>query len=334
MKKILLPLIVLTVLTSCHSRRTYYPKHLPEEPVSIIRFDSDLLNVRPETAWEDIRLLYDKYPDFMPVFTENILGIPAFDTATLAMQLPLFLADTTYGFAETNRLEQLTFADVSSLENRLSTVFARLHTLYPDWPLPAVWFFVSGFNASVLFVDDGVAVGADMYLGSDYPYYNRVVYDYQKTTMRPECIPADIVSAWLFRQIPFTSTRNRLLENMIYRGKIMYFLSVLFREEPGWEIMGYTREQWQWCVHYERAIWNRIMDRHDLFKSEQRVLTSYLNDGPFTSEVSQDAPGRLGTWVGWRIVECYMEHHPEVTMQQLMTDGDAQTILAESYYKP
>jgi hypothetical protein len=29
-----------------------------------------------------------------------------------------------------------------------------------------------------------------------------------------------------------------------------------------------------------------------------------------------------------------VEHHPEVTIQQLMAEGDAQKILEDSYYKP
>ena len=64
------------------------------------------------------------------------------------------------------------------------------------------------------------------------------------------------------------------------------------------------------------------------------ILTGYLNDGPFTSEVSQDAPGRLGIWLGWRITESYMEHNENVSLQELMAEPDAQKILENSYYKP
>ena len=77
-----------------------------------------------------------------------------------------------------------------------------------------------------------------------------------------------------------------------------------------------------------------IMDKKDLYKTDPLVLTSYLNDGPFTAEISQQSPGRLGMWVGWRIVESYMNHHPEVTIEALLADGDAQRILEQSYYKP
>lgn len=334
MKKWFGILCALLALVSCHNKRQYVPSHIEEVDVHIIRFDCDLMQVQRETAMENIRGLYAAYPDFMPVFVEGVLGVPSADTAFLAQALPDFLEDTLYGFRHTNEYEKEVFQDVHPIERQLSMAFSRAHYLFPDWTIPRVTMFVSGFNAPILYMHDGIAIGADMYLGSDYPYYNRVVNDYQKHTMRPECIPADVVSAWLYQNIPYTSARNRLLENMIYRGKVMYLLAQLFPKESGWNIMGYTPEQWNWCLQYERATWNRMMDKKDLFKTEQRILSSYLNDGPFTSEITQDSPGRLGIWMGWRIVDSYMEHNQDVTIQQLMQQGDAQLILENSFYKP
>jgi uncharacterized protein YjaZ len=64
------------------------------------------------------------------------------------------------------------------------------------------------------------------------------------------------------------------------------------------------------------------------------LINSYLNDGPFTAEISQESPGRLGLWVGWRIVDSYMTHNKDVTLIELMGESDAQKILEQSYYKP
>ena len=121
---------------------------------------------------------------------------------------------------------------------------------------------------------------------------------------------------------------------MIFRGKQLFLLSQLLPDEPAWELIGYSKEQWDWCKTYEKAIWNRIMEKRDLFKTESSVLSSYINDGPFTSEVTQDSPGRLGQWVGWRIVDSYMRNNKKVTLQELMNENDAQKILEQSYYKP
>ncbi|MBR6492636.1 MAG: hypothetical protein IKT13_01740, partial [Paludibacteraceae bacterium] len=113
-----------------------------------------------------------------------------------------------------------------------------------------------------------------------------------------------------------------------------YLVSQIFDELPEYEVMGYTKAQWDWCVKHERAIWHLIMDQRDLFKTEHIVLTGYLNEAPFTAEVSQDSPGRLGVWLGWRIAASYMAHNPNVTLQELMAEPDAQKILELSFYKP
>ena len=299
-----------------------------------MRFDNALLNVHDSTVAQDIRVLYDEFPLFMPMWVEDILGIPTADTAYLEQALPQFLNDTTYGFRRTNQREQEMFADISDMQESVNQAFTKIKYLYPETDIPTLYLFISGFNAPVYFNEDIIGVGADMYLGSDYEYYNRVVYEYQKQTMRPECIPVDVVSAWLFRTLPYTSTQSRLLEQMLYRGKIMFLTAQIFDTLEGFEIMGWTKEQWEWCERNEEAIWHLVMDKRDLFKTESVVLTSYLNDGPFTAEISQDSPGRVGIWLGWRIAESYMEHNEAVTLQQLMAEGDAQKILEESYYKP
>lgn len=334
MRKIIYILLFILALTGCQKGRTYFPKDLEPQQIELIRFDKALLNVHEATVVHDIRVLYDEYPVFMPLWVEDILGVPAADTAYLEQQLPQFLNDTMYGFKQTNAREQEIFADVSDIQSSINKAFARIQWLYPETEIPSVYLFVSGFVTPIFFEEELVGIGADMYLGSDYEYYNRVVYDYQKQTMRKECIPVDVISAYLFRTLPYTSDKSRLLDQMMYRGKVMYLTAQIFDELPGYEVMGWTKEQWKWCEENERAIWHLVMDKRDLFKTESLVLTSYLNDGPFTSEVSQDAPGRLGIWLGWRIVESYMEHNENVSLQELMAEPDAQKIMELSLYKP
>ena len=336
MKKTFLIAFCALLFTACQHGRTYFPKDndIAQHTIDIVRFDNSLLNVHEASVAQDIQVLYDQYPQFMPLWVEDILGIPSSDTAFLVQQLPQFLNDTLYGFKQTNAREQEVFADVSELEKALTKAFSRIIWLYPETEIPTFYFFISGFQTPIYFGDDLIGIGADMYLGSDYEYYNRVVYDYQKQTMRPECIPVDVASAFLFRNIPYTSAKSRLLDQMMYRGKIMYLTAQIFDDLPGYEVMGWTKEQWDWCVRNEQAIWHLVMDKRDLFKTESLILTGYLNDGPFTSEISQDAPGRLGIWLGWRIVESYMEHNEQVTLQELMDEGDAQKILELSFYKP
>lgn len=328
-------LLATVVMCGCGNKYQYIPKDIEPVEVEIVRFDSAQLAVRPDSVKVDIQQLYADYEEFMPMFVEGILRIPTEDTAYLCEMYAQFLTDTVMGFSQTNALAQEKFANVDSLQEALNMGFSRLHYLFPDWEIPmTVYLFVSGFNSSVVYNENLMGVGVDMYLGSDYPYYNQLVYNYQKHTMRKECVAGDLLNLYLAYNISYNSKYNRLLEQMIFRGKQLFLLSELLPDEPEWEVIGYTKEQWQWCERYERAIWNRIMSKRDLFKTESMLLNSYMNDGPFTSEISQESPGRLGLWVGWRIVDSYMRNNEHVTIQELMSDGDAQKILEQSFYKP
>ena len=331
---ILSVIMLMGLLCGCGNKHQYIPKDIEAVEVEIVRFDNAQLAVRPDSVKQDIEQLYANYELFMPIFVEGILGLQTEDTAYLCEMYAQFLTDTVMGFAQTNTTAQELFANVDSLQEALNTGFSRLHFLYPEWEIPTLYLFVSGFNSSVMYYENIMGVGVDMYLGSDYPYYNQVVYDYQKQTMRKACVAGDVLSMYLAYHISYNSKYNRLLEQMIFRGKQLFLLAQLLPNEPVWEVIGYSKEQWDWCEQYEQAIWNRIMQKRDLFKTESNVLSSYMNDGPFTAEVTQDSPGRLGVWVGWRIVESYMRNNKDVTLRELMNENDAQKILEQSYYKP
>ena len=327
-------LLAIGLLCGCGNKYQYIPKDIEVVEVEIVRFDQAQLAVRPDSTYIDVCQLYADYEAFMPIYLEGILGVPASDTAIFSQLYAEFLRDTTMGFAQTNALALTEFADISDLQSSLNTAFSRLKHLYPEWEVPAIYLFVSGFNSSVMYYDDIMGVGIDMYLGSDYPYYNNVVYDYQRPTMRKECVAVDVMKMYLAYHIAYNSRTNRLLDQMIFRGKQLFLLAQLLPNKPAWEIMGYTPEQWQWCEHYEQAIWNRMMQKRDLFKTESTVLSSYLNEGPFTAEITQDSPGRLGQWVGWQIVSSYMRNNKDITLVELLQESNAQKILEESFYKP
>ena len=90
-RRIIYLILCLLALTACHKSRSYWSKDLTPQEVEFVRFDNALMNVHEATVAQDIRVLYDTYPAFMPVWVEDILGIPTADTAYLEKALPEFL---------------------------------------------------------------------------------------------------------------------------------------------------------------------------------------------------------------------------------------------------
>jgi len=300
--------------------------------VNIQRFDKDLILLDTTHFFNSFDSLRAHYPDFLPAFTENVLDANDSDTVAIRNLFLNFLADST--FTKVNKDVLKTFDNITDIETQVSDAFTYIHHYFPEVELPEIFFFVSGFNRSVILDEKFIAFGTDMYLGSDYPSYKGIAYNYMLNNMRRECIAADIVSTTLFRMFVMNSSENRLIDNMIFRGKVMYLLSVFMPNEKPEELMGYTKEQWDWSEKFEKDIWMTIIDKKDLFSTDMLLIRKYMNEAPFTTPVSQDSPGRLGTWIGWQIVDSYMNNNTNVSLQDLMNEDNSQKILEESKYKP
>ena len=98
--------------------------------------------------------------------------------------------------------------------------------------------------------------------------------------------------------------------------------------------MGYSEEQWDWVKKNEANMWNALIASKDLYTTSMMIKNQYIGDGPFTKPFTQESPGRAGTYIGWRIVENYMKHNPQISIQQLLQQPDAQMILNNSNYRP
>ena len=300
--------------------------------VEIKRFDKDLILLDTTQMHSEIERLYQEYPDFFPVFIVNILDIEPEDTLLVTEFIKEFLSDEE--FAAVNQMVLKEFKNLSDIEKSLSTAYTYIHHYFPEMALPDVYFFVSGFNLSIMMADNIIAMATDKYLGSDFPLYQQITYRYMLANMNRENIAPDLISALLFREFRMRSEHNRLIDNMLYRGKIMYLLSIFMPDVKDEYLIGYTAEQIKWSKKHERNIWAAMIDQKDLFSSDQFTIRKYLNDAPFTSTISPESPGRLGTWVGWQIVKSYMQRNQHITLNNLVNTTDYQKILEESGYRP
>ena len=334
MKKTFIYMISLTLfLSSCNkSNRFEIDTTKNRVNVKIQRFDKDLISLDSTNSEPALAKLYKSYAQFLPVYTAEVLNVDAKDTAAIRQLFMKYNSDKTFSKVNKTVLEK--FNDISDIENTVSESYTYIRHYFPEVKLPEIYFFVSGFNRSVLMNGKFIALGTDLYLGSDYPAYKDLSYDYLLVNMRRECVATDLVSATLFRMFVMDSSKDRLLDNMIFRGKVMYLLSVFMPNEKPEDLMGYTPEQWKWCKSYKKEIWGTIIENMDLFSTNMLLISKYMNDAPFTAPVSQDSPGRLGTWLGWQIVDSYMRKNQNIGLKNLMDENNYQKILEESGFKP
>ena len=96
--------------------------------------------------------------------------------------------------------------------------------------------------------------------------------------------------------------------------------------------MGYTEQAYNWCKDNEGTIWKAIIERKHLYTPDQLTTSQYFEDTP-TIFPGNDAPGNIGTRIGWQIINQYIKETGS-TPEALMQNNDAQEILTASKYKP
>ncbi|MDR1585423.1 MAG: hypothetical protein LBS07_04520 [Prevotellaceae bacterium] len=319
------------VFASCNNNRFKINTVDSLSGVRIERIDKQLLAMDTANIASGLEVLSAEYPEFYEKYV-GIWELETTDTFQVCELFRNFLTDSLQAVVHADVLN--VFADVSDIEKSLSTGYAYINHYFPEIKLPRIYFFVGGFNRSVIEGSDFIAIGSDLYLGRDYPFYKTLTYDYLIHNMAPESIPVDVISTIITRAFRYDSEKDRLVDNILYRGKMLYILSVFLPDESRENIIGYSSGQWKWCQQREKQIWGSMIDQKHLFSTDLQLVRKYVNDAPFTAPVSQDSPGRLGVWVGWRIVESYMKKNKDVSLRQLVEMKDYQKLLEQSSYRP
>lgn len=330
MKRLFYILFLIPILLSCGSKgRFEIDTAINRKVVKVERFDLRVIQMdtlKPLDWYADLK---ENYRHFLPLYLSHLTDSVISDEEA-AKLLKDFATSTLV--AETNAKVVETFSDISGIESELSDAFTYLAHYFPNIDLPKISFFVSGLNFPMMANRDFsvLGVGVDFYLGEDYEPYKAVVYDYMQHNMQPNRISVDVVSAVLLKNFPYDGKQNRLLDNILYQGKIIYLLSVFMPNRSVASIIGYTDEQMAWAENNEERIWETIVGNKDLYSSDLHLIGKYINEAPFTAPVSQESPSKLGVWIGFKIVDSYMNKNADTTLQKLMQMNDYQQLLQDS----
>ena len=324
-------LFSLIFLASCNNSNRFKIDTSNPVKVTIERIDKQILAMDTSDILSGIKELSAAYPEFYAEYVAIWEMEPA-DIAEFSQFFRGFLTDTM--LISVHKNVEKTFDNIADIERKISIGYTYINHYFPEIRLPEIYFFVGGFNRSLITESSFIGIGADWYLGRDYERYKMLTYDYLTYNLDPESIPVDVISTILVNVFRQASGKDRLIDNMLYQGKMLYLLSIFLPDETNENIIGYSKEHLKWCGQHEKAIWAAMIDQKDLFSSDYSLIRKYMNDAPFTSPISQESPGRLGAWVGWQIVKSYMERNTDVSLRDLVHESDYQKILEQSGYRP
>ncbi len=233
--------------------------------------------------------------------------------------------------AETRRI----FGDQSELKKEFENAFRNLKSFYPDVKIPVIRTVISGLDADIFMSDSLIIVGLDYYLGAEGKYRPKM-YDYLLRKYDPEdIVPSVMLVYGIDERFNKTSLKDKtVLADMVAYGKSFYFAKRMLPCIPDSVLISYTDEEIRGSRKNQDLIWARFIESEVLYSTSHLVKKDYLGERPATIQVGEKCPGRIGQWVGWQIVEKYMDQHPNITLQQLMATENAQMLFQESRYKP
>ena len=324
--------IFLILLTLCHfnSCDMITGRSSSAKPVHINRFDKDLFQLIIQDTPELQEKMTTDYPAML-----KVIGLGIFEVGDIHQ--PDFF-DRLMNYYSEPTLNQLyrdairIYDNIEILEADLGAGFQYLKTGFPTMQIPAVYMHVSGLQQNILIADSLLSISIDKYLDSNYPLYEIFFPDYQLQKMTPEHIVPDFLKAWLLSEYPFDGNNRALLDRMIYEGKIKYVIHQALPQVLPEILLGYNSKEYQWCKKNEKIIWKTIIERNHLFTPDAATTAGYFSDRP-SDFISNDAPGNIGSWIGWQIVSKYMDK-ARVSIEDMMKNTDYQEILKKSKYKP
>lgn len=333
MYKVFILISMIMIFASCQRNPLMINVSGVDLSLNIMRLDRDIFKVTPENKEIAIKELSQTYGSFFDDYNENILALGNPSDSLYSTYLNTFLTDSMRVISRI-KIDSV-FSDMSGLQKKLEDGFRHYKYYFPNKTIPQIITIISGFNQSVVMTKDAIGISLDNYLGAKCPFYVMLgLPEYKRQNMYSDKIPTDVLYNWGISEFEFDESKNDLISNMIYQGKMLYFLDAMFPEEPDYLKFGDKPEKLDWCKKNESVMWTYLIEHRLLFTTDWMNIVRFVGPAPFTSVFTNDSPGRAGAWLGWQIVRKYMKKNSGISLQALMSENDYQKILNDSGYSP
>lgn len=310
------------------------------------RFDTDFFAIDTNNINNSLDQLQNKYPHFFKDYLGNILGIDnqAIQSGTAATAIKYFIASYKNLYDSSNAVfgnfdEQL--ADVKKMLQFVKHYFPDYKTSSTVTtfigPLDASFKTSFGVQGDILTAST-LGVGLQLHLGKNSSYYTskqglEMYPAYISRRFEPDNIAMNLAKNIIDDLYPEKDDDKPLVSSIVENGKRLYLLSKFLPATDEYKLIGYTKEQLSDCYKNEARVWDLFIKNNYLQVTDKNITKDYINEGPKTQELAEDAPGNIGSFAGWQIVKKYMKKNPETTLQQLLA-MDNEALFQAAKYKP
>jgi hypothetical protein len=326
--------IAATVLClSCNSGQKTPDISAIDVPLTTVRYEQSFFAI--DTLRLDVSL--QKLAGQEPLFTQDFLyNILATTPSTAAKDVPEFLSAYQSMFKQTSTQ----FASIKTEEAAIKQGLKYVKYYFPDYKLPTKLItFIGPINSfGNIITIDALAIGLQMYLGKNDPIYvseeGQSLYPtYVSRRFDPSYMATNCMKNILDDMFPLQDAGAPLCEQMVEAGKRLYFLKQVQPNLPDSIVTGYTAAQLEGCYKSEKDIWSFFVQNNLLYQKDPSLIGDYMMDGPNTAVFGDASPGFIGQFVGYRIVEAWLQKNKELSLDKVMRTP-AKIIFEQAKYKP
>jgi hypothetical protein len=321
--------LFIPVVFSCGSHQDRFNVDVSKikvEKFNIKRYERALFSVDRDHLKSGLEKLQPEFPMFLDGDLNDTLNL---------IRISNYLNDTV--LTATSKDCEHIFSSLSGLEEELTNAFVHYRYYFPDRPQPAVYTYISGFDYEnpVRLYENSLLIALDIYLGAEYHRYKNLgLPQYILHRFTKDNIAGDCMKEMARNESDSRRVGPDLLDLMVNEGKTLWYCKAMIPDIPDSTLLDFSKKQLIWVDENEGNVWAFIIENRMLYSQDMQNIKKLIGEAPFTSFFGDDSPPRLGHYIGWRIIESYMNKNPKITLAELMNSYDAQEVLNNSGYKP
>lgn len=324
-------------MTACHNKGNNPDVSNIKVNLETKRFEQAFFRIDSSRFANGLDSLIAKYPSFGENFLYTILNAdPRWRGDSTAMYVKSFYGAYQNVYDSAEKI----FGDFSKYTEEIKQSLKYLKYYFPAYKAPTkVVTYIGPLDGygDILDVDEFI-VGLQHHLGSGFSLYQSemvqgVYPSYITANFTPTTIVVNCMKNVIKDMYNDEKPDGSLVVQMVEKGKRLYLLKRLIPSAPEETLIGYTSQQFKDSKAKEKVIWALFVQNNLLQSKDASVNKTYIGESPKTAELGEAAPGNIGSFAGWQIVNYYMEKFPETPMDSLMK-MDADQLFAAAKYKP
>lgn len=211
----------------------------------------------------------------------------------------------------------LTPERMDSVERVAGISFGRLRERFPDIRIPRIYGIVTPYLRKIYMVDTVMFVSLNHFLGAGFTGYSEWP-EFRRRVSRLSLMPYNIIEAYTAITKPYKPTvAPTALSRIIYAGMLAELKMQVVPDSKLHDAMSYDPDQLEWLEKNEQMMWRKMIEGDMIYATNTQDIDRLVLQRHNSDFIHPDAPGHVGTYIGYKIVKAYLAKHPETTVADM-----------------